>query len=142
MQVTLECGKQINILDTVIERSMKLLEITEKEAIDLYLSDNDLVDDEELDKLDEKAKKVKIVHGAKGDKQKSEEKDPRKVQVKVSDQKKAIFNLLKEQLTDYSAQNEGIVQIITDNKLIVVKIGEQSFKIDLIEQRKPKKPAN
>ena len=47
----------------------------------------------------------------------------------------ALFNLLWEGLSNFYGKN---AEIIKNNKLISVKIGEKSFKIDIIEQRKPK----
>ena len=39
-------------------------ELSENEAIQLYLEDEDLLENAELEELDSKAKKVKINHGA------------------------------------------------------------------------------
>jgi hypothetical protein len=36
-------------------------------------------------------------------------------------------------------ENGRNYEILKENKLICVKIGDKNFKIDLIEQRKPKK---
>lgn len=124
-------GKRITISDNEINASMKALEITREEAINLWLADNDYISDEEQEELDRNAKKVKINHGA-GDtaKRKSAPKT-----VKVSDEKKAIFNEIYMNLYEKFGNN---VEIAKENKLLLVHHGEKTFKIDLIEER-PKK---
>lgn len=62
-----------------------------------------------------------------------QEKKPRIVQ--VSQEKQDLFNLLWEGLSNYYDN----CAILTNNKLISVQIGEKTFKIDIIEQRNPKK---
>ena len=42
-------------------------------------------------------------------------------------------------LEGYALNCGGKVEILTQNKLMTIQIGEKTFKIDLIEQRKPKK---
>ena len=69
MQITLENGKQVTIPDEIIRKNMENLELSENDAIELYLSDN-------------------------------------------------------------------------DNKLFKLTIGEKNFKIDIVEQRPPKKTEN
>ena len=113
---------------------MKLLEISKEEAVEMWLEDEGYLDNEEQNELDEKAKKVKIDHGASAiDKTEKKEKKPR--EIKVSDEKQALFSEIVEKL----AENGRNYEILKENKLICVKIGEKIFKIDLIEQRQPKK---
>lgn len=99
----------------------------------MWLCDNDFEDNEELEELDTKAKKVKVIHGAGDNKRKKSDK-PRTV--KISDEKKALFSAVFDNLQAVFGEN---VQILKENKLISVKIGEKTFKIDIIEQRAPKK---
>ena len=134
MKYTLPNGKNVNIPDNEIENNMKALELTRKEAIEMWLEDEGYLDNEEQNELDEKAKKVKIDHGASAvDKSEKKEKKPR--EIKVSDEKQALFAEIVEKL----AENGRNYEIVKENKLICVKIGEKTFKIDLIEQRQPKK---
>lgn len=56
--------------------------------------------------------------------------------VKISDEKKELFSEILSDLEDVYKQN---VKVLKENKLIQVKIGEKIFKIDIIEQRPPKK---
>lgn len=134
MKYTLPSGKNVNIPDQEIEKNMKVLELTREEAIEMWLEDEGYLDNEEQNELDEKAKKVKIDHGASAiDKTEKKEKKPR--EIKVSDEKQALFGEIVEKLTEIGRNFE----IVKENKLICVKIGEKTFKIDLIEQRQPKK---
>ena len=133
MKYTLESGKAVNIPDKEIEKNMKLLEISKEEAIEMWLCDHDFEDNEELEELDEKASKVKINHGAGTNERKKSDK-PRTV--KVSDAKKELFSTVFTNLQDVFGEN---AQVLKENKLISLKIGEKTFKIDIIEQRQPKK---
>jgi hypothetical protein len=125
-------GKTVNIPDKEIEKLMSSLELSQQDAIDLWLCDNNLEEDEEQAELDEKAKKVKIDRDIVVQKPKKERKTPER---KVSDEKKALFN----EISGFLKRVYGInTEIVTENKLITVKIGDKTFKIDVIEQRKSK----
>lgn len=137
MRYTLENGKTINISDKEVENSMRLLELTKEEAIQLWLEDNDYLVNEELEELDAKAKKVKIDHGAQATKPRKKSEKPRTV--KVSDAKKEFFSQLSQFLTDFSAENDAKCTILKENKLFQVEFAGEIFKLDLIQQRKPKK---
>ena len=135
MKYTLGSGKVVNIPDKEIEKSMKLLDLTKEDAIQLWLEDNDYEVNEELEELDAKAKKVKIQHGASAvDKTEQKEKKPRVV--KISDEKQALFGEIYLHLKEIFGDN---VEIVKENKLLTVTQGTKVFKIDLIEQRPPKK---
>lgn len=135
MKYTLKNGKSVNIPDKEIEKSMKALDLTKEEAIEMWLEDNDYEINEEQVALDEKAKKVKINHGASAiDKSEQKEKKPRVV--KISDEKQALFSEILSNLEDVYPNS---VEVVKENKLLTVKIGGKTFKIDIIEQRPPKK---
>ena len=126
-------GKTIVIPDAELNKLMSSLDILQDEAIDLWLCDNGYDEDEEQEKLDEKASKVKIL---KEIDKKSSKKERKPVVRVVSDEKKALFN----EISGFLKRVYGInTEILTENKLISVKIGDKTFKIDVIEQRKPKK---
>lgn len=135
MKHTLDNGKVVNIPDDEIANSMKCLEISKEEAIEMWLCDNDLEENEELTELDTKAKKVKINHGAGAAERKKSEK-PRTV--KVSDEKKELFSTILQNLDRAIGVERENIQVLKENKLISVKIGEKTFKIDIIETRQKK----
>ena len=127
-------NKTVNIPDAEIQNFMKSLDLTKEEAVQMWLEDNGYEENEEQAELDAKAKKVKIDHGASAvDKTQKKEKKPRpKV---ASDEKQTLFSQIFDNLNEFYGEN---AQIEKENKLIIVKIGEKTFKVDLIEQR-PKK---
>lgn len=132
-------GKNINIPDAEIQKSIKVLEISKEEAIQMWLEDEGYLDNEEQMELEKKAKENRItaiIHGA-GDSTKRKQSKPKTV--KVSDEKQALFAEIHEKLCEYCDEIDGTCEVLKENKLISVKIGEKTFKIDLIEQRPPKK---
>lgn len=128
-------SKTVNIPDAEIQNFMKSLDLTKEEAVQMWLEDNGYEENEEQAELDAKAKKVKIDHGASAvDKTQKKEKKPRpKI---ASDEKQTLFSQIFENLNEFYGEN---AQIEKENKLIIVKIGEKEFKVDLIEKRPPKK---
>lgn len=133
----MENGRKVNIPDDDLNKMMKNLELSKEEAIDLWLTDNDFETDEEQDELDKKAKKVRVQHDAVGAEPRKKSDKPRTV--KVSDAKKELFNQFSQFLTDFCEKNAASYSILTENKLFQVKFGGETFKIDLVQQRKPKK---
>ncbi|MBR6552095.1 MAG: hypothetical protein IKT89_04550 [Clostridia bacterium] len=124
-------GKNLNIPDVEIKNSMEKLGLSKEDAIQMWLEDNDYLENEEQAELQEKASKVKIDHGASG-KVGEKKKAPRTI--KVSDEKVTLFDfIVGNLLTKYEN-----VDILKENKLIQVEIDGKIFKIDLIEQRKSK----
>ena len=137
MKYSLSNGKTVTIPDKEIEKAMQILELTHNEAVQMWLEDNDYEINEEQAKLDKKAKAVKIQHGA-GATDK-ERKTPKERTVKVSDEKKELFATILRNLDRCEGVSRENVTVLKDNKLIQVQIGSKTFKIDLIEQRPPKK---
>lgn len=127
-------GKTLNIPKAEIEKSMKVLNLSFEDAIQMWLEDNEYLENEEQNHLCEVAKMNKItqnIHKA-GTKDKKTLKKPKTV--KTSTEKIELFNEILQNLTE----NHQNVKILNQNKLIQVEINGKIFKIDLIEQRKPK----
>lgn len=132
-------GKMVNIPDQEIEKAMKNLNLTKDEAIEMWLEDEGYIDNPEQLELCQKAKDNKItatIHQASGDRPKKQSKPKT---VKVSSEKQDLFTLLDVTLDDYCKEMGGKRTILNPNKLIQVELNGKTFKIDLIEQRKPKK---
>ena len=130
MKYQLPNGKNITIPDGEIKKSMELLGLNQIEAVQMWLEDNDYMENEEQAALDAKAKKVKIVHDAKDlDKEKKERK-PRTS--KVSDTKKEIFNFLENSLKNLE---NATVSVEKENKLLIITKNGKIFKLDLVETR-------
>lgn len=130
-------GKQINIPDKEIEVAMKKLELTKEEAIEMWLEDNEYLDNEEQIELTQKAIEsgvMRTIHQAK-DLEKEQKKVKKPKTVKVSDEKQSLFKEIVHNLEE----NDYKFLVEKENKLIIVEINDKIFKIDLIEQRKGKK---
>lgn len=127
--------KTINIPDATIKEYEKCFELSTEEAIKMYLEEEGYLDNAELDELEEKAEKNKV--SVRGEaKSKTERKKTSKPKVvKVSDTKKELFSKISQFLSETFGEN---AEVLKENKLIQVKIGEDMFKIDIIQQRKPK----
>lgn len=132
MRYTFE-GKTITIPDADLEKSMKLLDISKDEAIQMWLEDNDYCENEEVEILTAKAKENKAVqHGAVNvNKSRTATKRERKPDV----EKEEIISKLAEFLETIGTS----VKITNKSKLIEFEIGENHYKVDLIKQRPPKK---
>lgn len=59
--------------------------------------------------------------------------------VKISDEKKELFESILENLTRCVPIERENITVLKENKLISVKIGSKTFKIDVIEERPKKK---
>lgn len=133
MLYKLDNGKQVDIPDNELDKLVDKLNLSLAEAIELWLEDNDFQVNEEQEELDKKAKKERItatIHEAKADKPRKE----RKVVRKEDSTKEGIIKALAERLEELATE----VKIENIGKLITFKLGNDSFKLDLIRQRKPK----
>lgn len=129
-------GKVLNIPDDEIKLAMKNLNCSKEEAIEMWLEDEGHIDNPEQLELCKKAKENRItatIHEAHSGKAEKKQSKPRTV--KISEEKQELFKEILEIL----AENHENVEILNENKLIRVEINDKLFKIDLIEQRKPKK---
>lgn len=89
--------------------------------------------EEEQAELQQKADKMPRKY------EKSDKKSEKKPKtVKISQEKQELFSEIYDYLCETMVETDRKVEILKENKLISVKIGEKVFKIDIIEQRKPK----
>lgn len=133
MLYKLDNGKQVDIPNNELDKLVDKLNLSLAEAIELWLEDNDFQINEEQEELDKKAKKERItatIHEAKADKPRKERKVVRKEDTTKEGIIKALAERLEELATEVKIENVG--------KLITFKLGEDTFKLDLIRQRKPK----
>ena len=135
MKYTLTNGKTISIPDAEVQSIAKGLGLSIPDAVQVWLEDAEIEINEEQEELDNKASKVKVSKDVAKKRTKSDK--PRTI--KVSDEKVNLFEGIKGFLTEYCDNLGGNLEILKENKLFSVKIGEKIFKIDLIEQRPPKK---
>lgn len=126
-------GKNINIPDKELENLIKTLELTQEEAIQVYLDDNDYTTNEQVEELTKKAKinkTDKIVVQSKVEKAKTERK-PKENPLKTS-----IINYLYK----FLAENPTLlnVNIANPTKSIDFIAENKHFTLNLVEHR-PKK---
>ena len=122
-------GKEINIPDAEIEKSMKLLDISKEEAIEMWLDDNDYTENEEVEKLTEKAKEVKRYE--KADKPRKATKKERK----VDEEKKSLLNLCRIPIEGAG----GIVTNVKNEAEFSFTFGDNCYTVKLVKHRPPKK---
>lgn len=121
-------GKVVRIPMAEINKSMALLGLTKDEAIQMYLEDEGHLENDEQIALERKAKENRItatIHQAKSTEVKQK---TQKERVKKADPTKegiisAIANTIGEN-ADYS-------KVVKDGKLIVFRIGDEYFRLDL-----------
>ena len=131
-------GKTLNIPDDFIQNAMKNLSIDEDEAIQLWLEDNDYEVNEEQMALDAKAKaNVKVANIVKARAADSSKKKTQRERVKKEDPtKEGVIAALAKALPELA--NAENVTIVNAGKLITFTIGEDTYKLDLVRQRKAK----
>lgn len=122
--------KGINIPDKWIDATTELLDCSIEEAIDIYLTDHGKVENEEQKALDDKAKTVKIKHGAESETERKKVKRTREP------------NELKRQLIAFlvdSLDNNSIEYVVSNiERTIDFTVEGRDFTITLTEHR-PKK---
>ena len=126
-------GKEVDIPDEEIDKLVDKLDLSIAEACNQRPKDNEKQVNEEQEQIDKKAKDKRItanIQEAKADKPKKERKVVRKEDSTKEGIIKALAEKLEELATDVKIENVG--------KLITFKLGEDTFKLDLIRQRKPK----
>lgn len=125
-------GKNITIPDSEIEKSIKILQISKDEAVQLWLEDNDFCENEEVNQLTQKAKENKAVQHGAGNALKK--RNPTKKERKPDIEKEEII----EKLTNFLISIGIKADIMNKSKIIQFQIGENRYKLDLIKQRPPK----
>ena len=126
-------NKEVNIPDEEIKKLMKTLDLTEQEAIDTWLTDNDYTTNEQVEKLTKKAK----VNGT------------TKIGARVNIENKKVVRERKEnptkafiieQLWQKLAEIDHIYNLKVENKekLITFTYNGNDYKLDLVQKRQKK----
>ena len=124
-------GKAVKIPMPDITNYMQKLELTQDEAIELWLTDNDYVDNDEVDRLSKLAKDNKTnLRADMGERKK------REVTKKENPTKEGIIKEVAATLEKIGAVNIKITNI---SKLIEFEMDGNNFKLDLVQKRQPKK---
>lgn len=127
--------KEVRIPDTDIERLVKTMQIDKEDAIQIWLEDEGYLINEEQEQLNQKAKENKSHKIAKAErkapivlknkKEKAVKENPTKEMVIAE-----IAKILPNFATDINIENKA--------KIITFRIGNEEYKLDLIQKRKKK----
>ena len=129
-------GKVYNIPDEEIDRNVEQLDISIAEACEMYLADHDLIKDEIVEKLSEKATKNRVtgtIHGAKGEK-----KERKAREKKENPLKKEIIQAILKGIAE-NISTDGEIIVTNDEKYIDFNVNDREFTVNLVEHRKNKK---
>lgn len=125
--ITFENGKKYFVKEEVIDNLQKNLKISEFESIEMWLEDNDIIENEEQQKLDQQAKENKPKQIAKSNTERKKVVRERKPNPTKENIIKSLADYLQTIATDIVIENVG--------KIITFKVENKDFKIDLTEKR-------
>ena len=136
IEVILENGKAVKVSSKYINRMVENLDIDIEEAILTWLEDEEYLTNDEQNELTLQAKENKSIKVIDAKNEKLLEKKTQKERVRKENPTKEkviaeIANLLPQFAENIVVENKG--------KIITFSIGEDEFKLDLIQKRKPKK---
>ena len=131
MKYQLSNGKNITIPDEEIQKGVELLGLTPEESIQMYLEDNGHAFNYEQEELEELNKGKRIDHGS-TDKTKRKRSVKPKV-VKNSDEKKSLYNFVKEGLEKYASENNYTLSVVINEKKLKLTKDNISLTIDLVQ---------
>lgn len=128
-------GRVLNIADEEIKKSMKILNLSQEEAIQLWLEDNDYETNETVEELTKKARVNKVSAASCVKARAAIPQKTQKERVRKEDPtKEGIIAALAAALPELA--NATDIKVVNIGKLITFKIGEDTYKLDLIRQRK------
>lgn len=126
-------NKVVKIPQKEIDNLMKTLELTEQEAIETWLDDNDYTTNEQVEELTKKAK-------ANGTTKISARVNVENKKVERERKANPTKALIIEELTEKLKQIDGISQLKVENKekLITFSLNGNDYKLDLVQKRAKK----
>lgn len=133
--ITLENGKEVKASTEYLENMVKNLDIDMDEAVLTWLEDEEYLINDEQEELVKKSKDNKVLASLHRGKDYDKPKKTQKERVaKENPTKEMVIAEIAKILPNF-AEN-----VIVENKgkLITFTIGEDNFKIDLVQKRKPK----
>lgn len=126
-------GKVVNIPDDEIRKQMRLLGLTQSEAVQMWLEDEGIEHNPEQEALEQKAKENRItatIHQARAE---VKQKTQRERVIKPDEAKETIIAEIAGLLNRLGCEN---VEMVNKTKLITFDMGTDSFKIDLTRKNK------
>ena len=137
VEITLENGKIVKAMTSYLENMCTRLDIDMDEAVLTWLEDEGYLENEEQEELCAAAKENKsLAASRKGIRDGAKEKKKVVRTVKENPVKEMVISEIFKCIEAI----EGTTNIVVENKgkLITFELNNESFKIDLIQKRKPK----
>lgn len=137
VDITLENGKVVKAMTSYLENMVKTLDIDMDEAVLIWLEDEGYLVNEEQEKLCAAAKENKSLAAArKGIRDGAKEKKKVVRTIKENPTKEMVIAEIAKCIEAIN----GTANMVVENKgkLITFELNNESFKIDLIQRRKPK----
>ena len=137
VDITLENGKVVKAMTSYLENMVKNLNIDMDEAVLTWLEDEGYLINEEQEELVQKSKENKSLAAArKGIRDGAKEKKKTVRTVKENPTKEMVISEIFKCIEAI----DGATNVVVENKgkLITFELNNESFKIDLIQRRKPK----
>lgn len=134
--ITLDNGKEVKASTEYLENMVKNLGIDMEEAVLTWLEDEEYLINEEQEELNKATKGTRIgsLVGAREEDKSVKKKTPKERVQKENPTKEMIIAEIAKILPNF-AEN---IKVENKGKLITFNIGEDAFKIDLVQKRKPK----
>ena len=137
VDITLENGKVVKAMTSYLENMCNILNMDMDEAVLTWLEDEGYLENEEQEELCAAAKENKSLAAArKGIRDGAKEKKKVVRTVKENPTKEMIIATIFKSIEAL----DGATDIVVENKgkLITFNMAGESFKIDLVQKRKPK----
>ena len=125
--IELENGKNVKVAKKWVDTACQKLDIDVDTALEMWLEDNDYLENEEQNELDKKAKENKIKLGATEKTERKKVIRERKPNIVKENIIKTLENCVKSFATDVKVENVG--------KIITFSYENKQFKLDLTEKR-------
>ena len=135
--ITLENGKVVKAMTSYLENMCNILDMDMDEAVLTWLEDEGYLVNEEQEELVQKSKENKSLAAArKGVRDGAKEKKKVVRTIKENPTKEMIISEIFKCIEAI----DGTANVVVENKskLITFELNNESFKIDLVQRRKPK----
>ena len=133
IEITLDNEKIVKVSTKYIDNMVDKLGIDKEDAILTWLEDEEYLVNEEQEELVQKSKDNKVKMVAKSEKPKA--KTPKERVQKENPTKELIIATIAKALENLDIAN---LNIENKAKLITFTLGNEDFKVDLVQKRKPK----
>ena len=133
IEITLDNEKVVKVSTKYIDNMVDKLGIDKEDAILTWLEDEEYLVNEEQEELVQKSKDNKVKMVAKSEKPKV--KTPKERVQKENPIKELIISTIAKALENLDISN---LNIENKAKLITFTLGNEDFKVDLVQKRKPK----